>query len=281
MLSQRKDNDYSFLIELLLITISKSANNYLNFEENIKCPYYLHHIMTEIEIKNAFFSSSNIDELTNLINNIIPIFFDNNEQFSKILLKSGILPEIISSKNKLYKTFEIPKKHGFRKINAPSSPFKEILQILNYIFQSSYENHRNSYAYIPKRSIIGNAQNHVNRNYIYSIDLENFFPSITLNRIKSALFPVEFIKEQEEDLATIIAQLCTYKEKLPQGAPTSPTLSNLVCKEMDNKLYKLAKKHRAKYSRYADDITFSCNKDIFNKQFKKELRAIIKEEVLK
>ena len=236
MLSQRKDNDYSFLIELLLTTISKSANNYLNFEENIKCPYYLHHIMTEVEIKNAFFSSSNIDDLIKTINDIIPVFFDDNEQFSKILLKPEIFSEIINSKNKLYKTFKIPKKHGFRKINAPSYPLKEILQVLNYIFQSSYENHRNSYAYIPKRNIVGNAKNHVNRNYIYSIDLENFFPSITLNRIKSALFPIESIKEQEEDLATIIAELCTYKEELPQGAPTSPTLSNLVCKEMDNKL---------------------------------------------
>jgi RNA-directed DNA polymerase len=73
----------------------------------------------------------------------------------------------------------------------------------------------------------------------------------------------------------LIANLCCYNGCLPQGAPTSPTLTNLVCQRLDKKLYKYAKSINATYSRYADDITFSANKPVFDETFKKTLIDII------
>ena len=94
-----------------------------------------------------------------------------------------------------------------------------------------------------------------------NIDLENFFPSISRNRI-AGLFrskPFNFSKDIAKDLANI----CTYNNHLPQGAPTSPILSNMICRKMDNELQNLAKAFRCTYTRYADDITFSTMKKIF------------------
>ena len=76
-------------------------------------------------------------------------------------------------------------------------------------------------------------------------------------------------------LGYLIANLCCENGSLPQGAPTSPTLTNLVCQRLDKKLYKYAKSINANYSRYADDITFSANKQIFDETFKKTLIDII------
>lgn len=96
------------------------------------------------------------------------------------------------------------------------------------------------------------------------MDLENFFPSIKKERIRG-LFqaqPFNFSREIAFDLAI----LCTFNNVLPQGSPTSPILSNMICRKMDNELQNLAKSCKCTYTRYADDITFSTNKKNFPKE---------------
>jgi len=92
------------------------------------------------------------------------------------------------------------------------------------------------------------------------------------------------LKEEKEPLAFLIASLCTHpfkingeiKTVLPQGSPTSPTLTNLLCLKLDRRLNGLAKRFNAKYSRYADDITFSAQKNVFKDDlFQTELDRII------
>ena len=89
-----------------------------------------------------------------------------------------------------------------------------------------------------------------------NIDLKDFFPSISFYRIKSSLKNLGL----DQDTALSIANLSTLHNVLPQGAPTSPILSNIICKKLDYKFRNLAFKNNCVYTRYSDDITFSTNK---------------------
>ena len=79
----------------------------------------------------------------------------------------------------------------------------------------------------------------------------------------------------------MIAHLCCYKGVLPQGAPTSPIITNLICLDMDEKLFGFAKKYKQDFTRYADDITFSGYSSVYDKPFFGELNRIIKKEGFK
>lgn len=101
-----------------------------------------------------------------------------------------------------------------------------------------------------------------------NIDLENFFESFHFGRVRGF-----FTKNKNfllpSEVATVIAQLSCYEGKLPQGAPTSPIISNLICGILDYRLLKVAKKYKLNYTRYADDLTFSTNdKNFLNLQTK-------------
>ena len=129
------------------------------------------------------------------------------------------------------------------------------------------------------------AKLHTNKNYVYNIDLKDFFHSFERKRVKWMFTQAPFnLSGEREPLAFLLASLCTHPIEiegqtriiLPQGAPTSPTLTNILCYGLDKKLSGLAKRFGATYSRYADDITFSSNKSIFKKEaFLSELQRII------
>ncbi|MFD3165456.1 reverse transcriptase domain-containing protein [Herpetosiphon sp. NSE202] len=161
-----------------------------------------------------------------------------------------------------YIRFEIPKKSGgFREIFAPNPPLKVIQQkvstILSSIYPSVYKNHPPAHGFIKNRSIVTNAKLHIRKRYILNIDIKDFFPTITFSRVRGLLMAWPY--QCTADIATAIAQLCCFQGKLPQGAPTSPIISNMICSRLDSDLRNLAKKNRCYYSRYADDITFSTN----------------------
>jgi RNA-directed DNA polymerase len=113
-----------------------------------------------------------------------------------------------------------------------------------------------------RRSIISNALKHKRRRYVFNIDLQDFFPTINRGRVRGF-----FIKDANfllhEKVATVLAQIASTDDGLPQGAPCSPVISNLVGHIMDIRLCKLASASGCTYSRYADDITFSTNKPDF------------------
>lgn len=113
--------------------------------------------------------------------------------------------------------------------------------------------------------------------FILNMDLECFFDSFHFGRVcgyfeknKDFLLPRE--------VSIIIAQIACYNGHLPQGAPSSPIISNLICQVLDMHLLKIAKKYRLDYTRYADDLTFSTNNRVFldsYKDFIKETTALI------
>jgi RNA-directed DNA polymerase len=163
-------------------------------------------------------------------------------------------------KPKKYNTFSIPKKSGgVRLINSPSRTLKYIQRRLNEVLQNVYTPKPVVYGFTIGKNIVNNADKHKKKNWVFNIDLENFFPSINFGRVRGMFMGKPY--NLPADVATILAIICCFKDEshdeLPQGAPTSPVISNMLCAQMDSQLQDLAWKHRCFYTRYADDITFS------------------------
>jgi hypothetical protein len=284
---------------------------------------------------------------------------------------------------KRYREFRIKKKSGSqRSIHAPVKGLKVLQKVLSIILQCVYEPHKAAMGFVRDRSIVDNAKLHVGNNYVYNIDLKDFFPSIDQARVWKTLqlkpfnlnkasssepryvewekFKKEYLKVDNVDfyqdkgrmfaftrigtifiaknfdaqkdkyvllgsnllkaksgkslkgtlwlvnkipatnrleIANMIASLCctsmeverknkagewekVVRNVLPQGAPTSPVVTNIVCQRLDFLLSGVAKRFGMKYSRYADDITFSSMHNVYQpeSEFLKELHRIIAEQ---
>ena len=130
----------------------------------------------------------------------------------------------------------------------------EVLKIK--IPQSRIKQPSLSHGFIRQRSIITNAMMHLGKKNVLNIDLKDFFDSFNFGRVRGF-----FIKnknfELNSDIATVIAQIACHDNKLPQGSPCSPVITNLITHNLDIQLAALSKKYKCTYTRYADDITFS------------------------
>lgn len=160
----------------------------------------------------------------------------------------------------MYTKFAIKKKNGgYRNIYAPHNKLKSIQRKMAYILNCVYKIKPAAHGFVLDKNIITNAQNHVKRRYVFNIDLENFFEQIHFGRVRGMLMKPPYNIGSEA--ALVITQIACYNGKLPQGAPTSPILTNMICAPLDTQLTKLAKKYNLHYSRYADDLSFSSHKD--------------------
>ena len=154
----------------------------------------------------------------------------------------------------MYKEFSIAKGSGeLRLITAPDNRLKMLQRKLAPLLDQLYRVRNPVHGFVPNRSVKTNAEAHMNRRHVVNLDLKDFFPSITENRIRGVLRALGV----DHRVSEIVARLCCYNGHLPQGAPTSPVLSNMICYRLDTVLLQLAKGARAIYTRYADDITFS------------------------
>lgn len=156
----------------------------------------------------------------------------------------------------MYREFEIQKPSGkIRIITAPDDRLKCLQQKIVPLLSKLYRVRNPVHGFVPEKSVKTNANAHLRKKYILNIDLKDFFPSITENRIVGALRSIGI----DGRVAEIIARICCYNNYLPQGAPTSPVLSNIICFRLDRELLAFAKNVRCIYTRYADDITFSSH----------------------
>lgn len=163
---------------------------------------------------------------------------------------------------KRYESFEIKKKSGTpRVIDAPTRNIKILQQKLNQIFQSVYRPKYCVHGFVPDRSVRTNAERHVGRRYVFYIDLKDFFPSINFGRVRGMFMGKPY--GLPENVSTVLAHLCCHDRRIPQGAPTSPIVSNMLCAQMDSQLQRLAAANRCTYTRYADDMTFSTFRRTF------------------
>lgn len=164
----------------------------------------------------------------------------------------------------LYKEFTIPKKKGgIRKTSSPKPILKNLQSKLKLLLDDLYCPHPSASAFIANRGLIYNTSPHVKKALIFNIDLKSFYGSIHFGRVKGMLISKPYCLRK--DTAQLIAHICCYKETIPQGAPTSTTISNMICRRLDRELSLLAKKNHAYYTRYADDLTFSFHKIKQNK----------------
>lgn len=199
--------------------------------------------------------------------------FKNSRYLNYLLYKIGV--------DNLYHTFSIQKKSGGERIiSAPSRELKIVQRRLANILWNRYieileakSKSKNvkipsiSHGFEKTKSIITNAQRHRNKKYIINVDLENYFDCFNFGRVRGF-----FIKDRDfkvsPDVATVIAQIACYQGKLPQGAPSSPIITNLIARILDYRIVRLAKTYRFTYTRYADDLTFSTNRNLLSNKLR-------------
>lgn len=202
-----------------------------------------------------------------------------------------------------YVQFAIPKKSGGeRVINAPMEKLKSLQSKLSNLLldcadeidkakfpdseinkyrdkNSKSNNHETlkikvpnsdikqpslSHGFVRKRSVITNAMMHLGQKNVLNVDLEDFFDSFNFGRVRGFFIKNENFRLNPH-IATVIAQIACYENKLPQGGPCSPVITNLITHALDVRLAALAEKHSCVYSRYADDLTFSTRETAFSR----------------
>ncbi|ANB74918.1 hypothetical protein AYM40_20930 [Paraburkholderia phytofirmans OLGA172] len=159
-----------------------------------------------------------------------------------------------------YRSYELKKKKssGTRTIKSPIKPLKEIQRRLANELSAVYKTPLNVYGYVKHRDVVDKAKQHVGQRWVARIDLENFFGTFNFGRVRGMFRAKPF--NFPDSLATVLAQICVDTNELPQGAPTSPIISNILFWRLDARLRRLAREHRCVYTRYADDLVFSTNK---------------------
>lgn len=196
-------------------------------------------------IKQQFLSIKDSNDLANILG--VSIDCLNYNAYSKV---------------DKYIAFTLKKKSGGeRQIYTPISSLKTIQKKLNEILLCVYEIKPAVHGFVWGKSIVSNAKAHKKKRYVLNLDLQDFFPSINFGRVMGMFEATPFCFSKE--IASTLAQLCCHDNQLPQGAPTSPIVSNFICRKLDSNLYKLAKDNKCTYTRYADDITFSTTLAFF------------------
>jgi RNA-directed DNA polymerase len=184
----------------------------------------------------------------------LPVIFDIAHLAASIGMDEEFLRHVASHTLEMYFTFRIPKaRGGMRLIDQPRAPLSKIQYwILRNILDHSTPSPWAT-AFVRNRSILGNATPHAGKRSVLSLDIENFYPSIRPKLVFRAFRQLGYAR----NVSVILTRLTVHRDRLPQGAPTSPAISNLVLKPFDALVGDFAARNRIAYSRYADDLTFS------------------------
>ena len=214
-----------------------------------------------------------VDSLEKLNKNNFEIIL-NSYHFSNLVgIKWECIKKIIDAPEKNYYNFEISKKSGGKRvINVPNEPLTLCQRYIKEKILDYIPIHDSANGFASNKSIITNANNHINKEMILNIDLKDFFPSINSKKI---FYVFKNLCGYNNDLSYCFTKIVMYNGGLPQGACTSPILSNIVSYKMDVRLSMLARKMGITYSRYADDITFSGEKDKINDGLLRIVKEII------
>lgn len=166
---------------------------------------------------------------------------------------SKLVGSIKSRPERYYRTYYIPKGKARRRIDSPRVALKVIQKWFGYHLEQALTFPEPVCGFVSGRSAIWGAAAHCGADWVYSVDIVDFFRNVKLDTIVYRLTKIGYPTHG----SALAGALTTYEGALPQGSPASPVLSNLVFQEADSMLVQLAEKHRSRYTRYADDIVFS------------------------
>lgn len=192
--------------------------------------------------------------LERLYKNKVPVIFEYQHLAMLMGFNSPELAKITLNTKASYRSFKIPKKTGgFRIIQSPYPALAHAQQWIYHNILKTVDFGDCSYAFCQGRNIVQNAKVHLGSKEFLKVDIHDFFGSINIQRVISVFKEFGYTNL----LSFHLASICCFENSLPQGACTSPALSNIIAKRLDKRLESLAKSLNLKYSRYADDITIS------------------------
>jgi RNA-directed DNA polymerase len=188
----------------------------------------------------------------------LPIIFDATHLSLLVGYDVDYLVSAAARPDKFYRVFLINKRNGQpRTISEPLPSLKEIQrwildEILSKVLVSKFAK-----GYVIKKSIKDNARFHKNQKLILCLDIKDFFPSINFGKVYSIFKSLGYSK----NVSALLGNICCLEDGLPQGAPTSPTISNIVMRRIDSRIGSFCVSKSIMYTRYADDLTFSGDFD--------------------
>ena len=232
------------------------------------------------DLARLFSKVTDIHQLAFVLNKALALYLAENPKHKAKPISAKLLNYYAYHKKETrYRTFQIPKRTRgeMRTIKAPDHGLLRLQRLLLVCLTASFTtSHDASHGFVPGRSVLTNAQPHAGHRFVLNLDLLNFFFNTPWGRVVAVLQLAPFGLAKEA--AYLVANLCCDQGCLPQGAPTSPLLTNAVCQRLDRRLHQLAARHRCTYTRYADDLTFSANRPVFRAGFHQQLNAIIDAE---
>ena len=157
--------------------------------------------------------------------------------------------------NKHYHKAKLPKKSGgYRNLSVPDDILKAIQRQISEMLLIHMPVSRYAKAYRFGNSTLRNAKHHVGKQVVLKLDILHFFDSIRYSTVKDNVFPEEIYAES---LRILLTMLCYHKDALPQGAPSSPAITNIILYELDEQIGQWCRERNIAYTRYCDDMTFS------------------------
>lgn len=217
-------------------------------------------LLVSFEDRDTFFRALTVShvmlygaELDRLINAGLPPVSDRRSLAVLFGYSSQFIEHLVKHPETQYRQFTIKKGKKTRVINAPKVGLKLIQKWVGHHLSLSVKLPECAFGFIPGKSAPKAASCHVKAQWVYSTDIQDFFPSTSTAQVQAALSDLGY----SQSAAYIIGRLCCLNNGLAQGSPASPTLSNLVFKPFDERLEELAQLHDLRFTRYADDIVFS------------------------
>jgi retron-type reverse transcriptase len=227
----------------------------------------------------------------------LPVMHTSTDLAARLGIKLGALRWLTYHRRAAavvhYHRFEVAKKTGgLRCISAPKPALAQCQRWVLDNLLAPLEVGPQAHGFVPGRSIVTNARPHVGRAVVVNVDLRDFFPTVTFRRVKGLFHALGY----SEHVATVLALLCTEPPRvpaevdgkvyhvalgqrvLPQGACTSPALTNALCRRLDRRLDALARRHGFAYTRYADDLTFSGDRPAAVGRLLRSVRSILEDE---
>lgn len=205
----------------------------------------------------------------------LPVIEDLEQLSELVRISESSIKKLLLFSEHYYFTFEIPKKSGGSRLIA--QPSRKLKAIQSWILRNILDKLSTSEAskgFERHTSIYDNAFPHIGSNVLLSLDIDNFFPTIPANKVYGVFHSLGYSKK----ISSALTSLCTFNGFLPQGSPSSPKLANLVCTKLDSRIQGYAGKKGMTYTRYADDITLSCQSVNKIQKCRSFIQTIIREE---